>query len=40
MHEVFSSNAGMQLQQAVLKSSNLKWKVQLSTAISADDTRV
>ncbi|KAL5007722.1 hypothetical protein ScPMuIL_016528 [Solemya velum] len=39
IHEVTTFNAGKQLQQAVENSSNDKWKVQLSTAISADDAR-
>jgi len=37
MHKVSSFNANMQLQQAVEKSSNQKWRVQFSTAINADD---
>jgi len=36
---VHSFNVGMQLQQAVEKSRNQKWKVELSTAISADNAR-
>ena len=39
VHEVSSFNAGKQLQKAVDESSNQKWKVQLSTAISTNDAR-
>ena len=37
VHEVSSFNAGKQLQKAVDESSNQKWKVQLSTAITTND---
>ena len=38
MHEVSTFNGGKQLQE-VVESRNLKWKVQLRAAISADDAR-
>ncbi len=39
VHEVSTFNAGQQLRHVVEESSNQKWKVQLSAAISADDAR-
>lgn len=39
LHEVSSFNAGKQLKEAVQKSNNQQWKVQLSAAITADDAR-
>ena len=39
LHEVSTYNAGRKLKYAVEASNNVKWKVQVSTAIEVSDVR-